>query len=241
MELWFLLVFCTIVFVAAVVQGISGFAFVMVVLMVLPYYFGYTQALALSSLIYVVILYYNSYIYRKYIEWKWVPCWVIVFIITDTIGVLVLKNVGDHPAWYALMGIAFIVMSLYLLWGQQKISFRPTLKKMMLFSGLCGIVTGFFAVGGPIMATFFLVAINGKEKYLGTTQIIGVFTMTIDVFARAISGMYTIHLVKFACVGWIVAIVGILVAKVLVGHLNEIIMKKCVCAVMIFSGLTMLV
>lgn len=43
--------FCGIVFLASLIQGISGFAFGMVVLMVLPYIFGYTKALALGPLV----------------------------------------------------------------------------------------------------------------------------------------------------------------------------------------------
>lgn len=42
--------FCAIVLVASVVQGISGFAFGMVVLMVFPYIFGYTKSLVLAAL-----------------------------------------------------------------------------------------------------------------------------------------------------------------------------------------------
>ena len=40
--------FCTIVLIAAIVQGVSGFAFGMMVLMVFPYIFGYTKSLVLS-------------------------------------------------------------------------------------------------------------------------------------------------------------------------------------------------
>lgn len=235
-----LMIYCAIIFAAAIVQGISGFAFIMVVLMVFPYLFGYTQAVALATLIYIVILYYNSYLYRKHIEWKWAPRWVITFIIVDTIGVMFLKKVGDAPIWYTLMGMMFIMMSAYLLWGQKRVSFQPNNFNLMLFAALCGGVNGIFAVGGPIMATFFLVATDSKENYLGTTQILGVFTITIDVIVRAINGMYTIELLQYAAIGIVFAVTGLLVAKLLVRCMNESALRQFVCVVMIVGGVLML-
>ena len=62
--------FCTIVLIAAIVQGVSGFAFGMMVLMVFPYIFGYTKSLVLASMMGLVLSAANAYIYRKYIDWK---------------------------------------------------------------------------------------------------------------------------------------------------------------------------
>ena len=57
-----LALFGGIVFLASFVQGVSGFAFGMIVLIVLPYLFSYTTALALTSMRTVVLLLYNSFL-----------------------------------------------------------------------------------------------------------------------------------------------------------------------------------
>lgn len=116
--------FCAIVLAASVVQGISGFAFGMVVLMVFPYIFGYTKSLVLAALMAMVVMFYNAWLYRRTIDWKWVPHWLAVFVVADLASVLVLKRVGDHPIWYTLMGVIFVAMALYLLWGQRVIHVR---------------------------------------------------------------------------------------------------------------------
>lgn len=82
-------IFCGIVFLASMIQGISGFAFGMVVLTVFPYLFGYTKALVLASLMAVVVVSYNAYLYRKSVDWQWVPLWLTVFLVTDLASVLV--------------------------------------------------------------------------------------------------------------------------------------------------------
>ena len=61
--------FCAIVLAASVVQGVSGFAFGMVVLMVFPYLFGYTKSLVLAALMAMVVMFYNAWLYRRTMCW----------------------------------------------------------------------------------------------------------------------------------------------------------------------------
>ena len=75
--------FAGIVFFASVVQGISGFAFGLIVLMVFPHLFGYSDALVLANLMTLVLLIYNSFLYRRYCAWKWLTVGVSVFAVTD--------------------------------------------------------------------------------------------------------------------------------------------------------------
>lgn len=55
-------IFCTIVLIAAIVQGVSGFAFGMMVLMIFPYIFGYTKALVLAGMMGLVLSAANAFI-----------------------------------------------------------------------------------------------------------------------------------------------------------------------------------
>lgn len=240
MSLASMVLFSLIVFLAAIVQGISGFAFIMIVLIIFPYLFGYTEAIALASFIYLFVLYSNSFLYRKHIEWKFVPLWVVTCILADSIGVIVLRLLGDSPIWYILMGIIFVLIAFYLLFVQRKIRITPNTKNLILFATLCGGINGFFAVGGPIMATYFLTATPKKETYLGTTQILGVFTITIDVIMRALSGMYTVDSIKIGILGIVIAIFGLFIAKKLVSKMNEAHLHRIVCIVIFLSGIKML-
>ena len=127
--------FASIVFFASVVQGISGFAFGLIVLMVFPHLFGYSDALVLANLMTLVLLIYNSFLYRRYCAWKWLPVGVSVFAVTDLLGVLVLKRVGDSPIWYTLLGVMFILMAVYMMWGQNKLHIRANQVTLAIFFG----------------------------------------------------------------------------------------------------------
>ena len=150
-----LALFGGIVFLASFVQGVSGFAFGMIVLIVLPYLFSYTTALALTSMMTVVLLLYNSFLYRKHCAWKWIPLGLAAFAVGDICGVLVLRVVGDAPVWYILMGIMLIFMAAYLWWGQKRVTFTATNRNWVIFACTSGFVVGAFIVGLPILATFF--------------------------------------------------------------------------------------
>lgn len=232
--------FCGIVFAASVVQGVSGFAFGMVVLMVFPYLFGYTKSLVLAALMATLVMLYNAFLYRKTIDWTWIPKWLLVYVVADLMGVLVLKRVGDHPIWYPLMGGIFILMALYLLWGQKIIHVQPGMSSLVVLSVLSGLIMGAFGVGGPLMAAFFLEATDSKEYYLGTSQLVLGLTLAIDFLLRVINGMFTVDLVGYTLLGVVSMAAGLYIAKALVRRMDALTMRKIICLVMMADGVFML-
>ena len=205
-----LALFGGIVFLASFVQGVSGFAFGMIVLIVLPYLFSYTTALALTA-----------------------------FAGGDICGVLVLRAVGDAPVWYILMGIMLIFMAAYLWWGQKRVTFTATNRNWVIFACTSGFVVGAFIVGLPILATFFLQATKSKEEYLGTMQMFSLFTVGFDTIVRVANGMVTAEVLTFTAISLVFIIAGLLVAHYLVQKMNADMLRKVVCVVMAVNGVIM--
>lgn len=232
--------FASIVFFASVVQGISGFAFGLIVLMVFPHLFGYSDALVLANLMTLVLLVYNSFLYRRYCAWKWLPVGVSVFAVTDLLGVLVLKRVGDSPIWYTLLGVMFILMAVYMMWGQNKLHIRVNQVTLAIFSGVTGLLIGAFAVGGPIMAVFFMEACRSKEEYLGTIQVLSLFGMALDMAFRIANGMVTWALVGDTMKVLIFLLAGVLVATRLVRRIDALMLRRIVCLLMLVNGVVMI-
>lgn len=158
--------------VAAIVQGISGFAFGIIMLMVLPYFFTYTDSIALVAFMTVFLLIYNAYLYRSFINWRQIPVALIAYMVVDIFAVRLLKYVGNNPIWYTLMGIMFILMAVYMMWGQNLFKIKATTANAVIFNGLSGLINGLFGVGGAIAAAYFLEVSSSKEEYVGTTQVL---------------------------------------------------------------------
>ena len=228
--------FCAIVLVAAFVNGVTGFAFNMVVMLVLPHLFGYTKALAMASMMATLLLIDSSYTYRHHVKYKWLPLCAVTSAFGDLAGILVLKRVGNAPFWFTLMGAVFILMALYLLFGQSRLQLRENRGTLIVSSTLSGLIIGAFGCGVPIIAAFFLATSKTKEEYLGTVQMVSLITMAIDVCLRAINGMYTLRMIAWVLLGLVFIIIGILIAKRLVNRMNIQTMRHLVCIVMILCG-----
>lgn len=232
--------FCGIVLAASFIQGVSGFAFSMIVLMVFPYLFGYTKSLVLAAMMATFVMLYNAFLYRRTIDWTWVVRWLAVYIVADLAGVLVLKRVGDNPIWYPLMGVIFIAMAIYLLWGQKRVQVRVGWGSMIVLSVLSGLIMGAFGVGGPLMAAFFLEATESKEYYLGTSQLVLGLTLFIDFLMRVANGMFTADLIGYTLLGVVSMVLGLYIAKRLVSRMDALTLRKFICVVMIADGIFML-
>lgn len=235
------LLFCAVVFLASIVQGISGFAFGLMVLMVFPELFGFTNAIALTNLMAVFLLAYNSFLYRKDCNWQWVPLGVAASAVGDLIGILILRRVGDSPAWDPILGVIFIFMAVYLLWGQSRVRLRGNKRNLIIFAGLGGLVTGLFSCGGPFVVTFMLAAARSKEEYISTLQVLQLVMVATDVLLRLASGMFTLEMAKFGLLGVAFMVAGLLIAQRLMRHIDALMLRRIVCVIIIIDGVKLLI
>lgn len=236
-----MVLFCSVVFLASIVQGISGFAFGLMVLMVFPGLVGYTNAVALTNLMAVFLLAYNSYLYRKDCNWQWVPLGAIASAGADLLGIAILRAVGDSPVWDKLLGVIFVFMAVYLLWGQSRVTLQGTKRNLVIFAGLAGLVTGLFSVGGPFLVTFMLAVARSKEEYISTLQILSLFMVGTDVCLRLAGGMITPVVLHYCLLGVVFMVAGLLIARRLMRFIDARMLRRIVCVIIIIDGVKLLV
>ena len=241
MEWISLIILFLVVFVASIVQGISGFAFGILALLVVPYFYSYTQSVALVALMTVFLLVYNAIVYRAYINWSLAPVAILAFSVTDIAAVCLLKYIGKYEFIYALLGVIFILMAIYLLWMKDKMHIAGTTKNAVAFNGLAGILNGLFGAGGPIAAAYFLAVSKDKNEYIATVQAVFSVAMVIDLVVRAFNGMYTLQLIALAVICIVFMILGLVVAKKLFQKLSSAKVQVIVCILMLANGINLIV
>lgn len=241
MDIQTLLIFAGMVFLASVINGVSGFGFGIVVLMVFPYIFGYTHAVAMAVMMATMLVCYNAYLYRKHINRTWILPWSLLCFVSDFFAVRFLKHLGDGPLMLRLLGCCFVLMAIYLLWGQKIIKVRASYTSMSVLAILSGLIQGVFGVGGPLMAAFFLIVCRSKEEYIGTLQMASVTTFGIDLIMRMLNGMIDATVLSYSTLGIVFILAGLFVAKKLVRHMSAALLKNIVCVLMLFSGIHMVV
>ena len=226
--------------IAGIVQGISGFAFAIVFLAIMQYFITYTQLLALSSLLCIVMLAVNAFVFRKHILWKQIPVPLVINFVVTIAAIQLLKDTMAFPYWHKLLGIVFILLSLYLYFWQQKIRIRPTLGNTLLLSSAGGILGGLFGVGGPPLVLYYLATTDSKEEYLGTTQMFFLFNNMYDFGGRFASGMVTAEILQLAFMGIGTTLLGLWIGRRIFRRIDGDMLKKIVYAVMFFDGWYML-
>ena len=77
------LILCVSAFVGALVQGASGFGFAIILMMIMPYFISYTDALAIASFTAIFMVSFNVYLHHKHIVWEYLTAPVVVFVTTN--------------------------------------------------------------------------------------------------------------------------------------------------------------
>ena len=227
-------------FLGAVVQGVTGFAFAIIFLAIMQYVLPYTQLLSLSALLALVMLSINVWIYRHHIVWKWIPLPLLINFMFTLGAIRLLHAATAFPYWHKLLGVVFIVLSVYMYYFQHNIHIKPTLPNMLLFCGTGGILGGLFGVGGPPVVLYFLSIAKNKEQYLSTTQMFFFFNMLYDFFGRAANGMVTFATFQYAALCIVPIVVGLWIGRRILRKVNGDLLKKLVYLLMFADGWYML-
>lgn len=233
-----ILLFSTLL--AGIIQGISGFAFAMVLLAIMQYFIPYTELLSLASMLGIVMLAVNVWINRKNIVWQWIPIPLFINFVFTIAAICLLNASMGFPYWHKLLGVVFILLSIYLYFAQQKIKIRPTLKNAILFCGAGGILGGLFGVGGPPVVLYYLAIADNKERYLGTTQMFFFFNMLYDFLGRLLNGMVTIATFQYAAISVGAVLLGLWIGNCIFKQINSETLKKIIYVLMFVDGWYML-
>lgn len=227
-------------FFAAIIQGVTGFAFAMIFLACMQYFLPYTELLSISAVLALFMLTMNVYIYRHHIVWKWLPLPILINFVFTIASIKLLQETMHFPYWHKLLGIIFIFLALYMYFFQSKINIQPSLRNAFLFCGAGGILGGLFGVGGPPVVLYFLAVADNKEKYLSTTQMFFWFNMLYDFLGRAINGMVTAATFHYASFCLITVAIGLWIGRHILCYIDSYALKKMVYFLIFLDGWYML-
>jgi hypothetical protein len=237
-----IILFLTVTFLAAVAQGISGFGLGIVLVAFFPLFMSnYTSLLAISALLSVIFLLITAFVVRKNVVWYWIPVPAIGFFFADIIAVELLDNMPILP-WTKYLGVVLILLGLYMLFLQKKISIQPSTRNGLIAGGLGGLMGGLFGVPGPPMVLYFLTVANeDKYKYHATLQVFFLITTSVDFIIRVFHGMITQEVLRYGYMGIGCLILGLYLGQKILNCISSDTMRKIICGIMIFDGFVLLI
>lgn len=236
----FYILLATATFIASLIQGVSGFAFGMILVSILPHFMMYTQAIALSSLLGVILTGINAWTYHEYTVWKLLPAVTFSYILCARIGIWILTTTAASAVWNKVLGLLLMIWAVYVLYINGQVSIKPTAKNGILWGALGGTLSGLFGMA-PIMVFYFLAVTSGKNSYMGSLQMFFFIGGSFDIFFRFQSGMVTLDVIKTASFALIFVLAGFISGRLLLKKLSMPQMQKIIYGLIFICGLSLLI
>ncbi|MDO5132029.1 MAG: sulfite exporter TauE/SafE family protein [Eubacteriales bacterium] len=158
-----------IILTGSCIQSALGFGATMVTMGFLPLLMDYSKSMGLSIVMVSISTVYISVKYRDSIRWKiMLPFLIPTAVICGAVNILSAKVSSN--VMYLLLGVMFVLVSVFFFLFSEKIRIRPTAASGAILGTICGVCYGLFASGGPTAALYLLPATKSKKEYLATIQ-----------------------------------------------------------------------
>ena len=143
----------------------------------------------------------------------------------------------DLSALKLYFGFFLMALGLYFMFFSEKARLKPNFPTAFICSTLSGAASGFFGIGGPLMAVYFLSVLgDDKEGYIGTTQMFFFITSFINNLVRIANGIVTLDLVPFILAGLVGMTFGSMIGGKILKRVNVRLFKKLIYGYLILSG-----
>lgn len=227
-------------FGAAFVQRVSGFGLGIFAMMFLPHFLpSHTAAATISCLFSCYTTTSNSIRYRKNVAYKTAIPMLVAALISIPVAVYFAAKV-EARLFEILLGSVLIILSVYFLFFNKKISIKPTPLNGVIAGTLGGALNGLFSTGGPPAVLYLTSATPDNITYFATIQFYFCLTNIYATANRAINGLITADLLIYAAVGILGCLAGDLIGRKIFDKLDSVKLKYVIYIGMIISGALML-
>lgn len=235
-----IIAFLAVCIAGGAVTAVSGFGFVVLVMMFFPYILpSYTFSVAICGILSVLSSGYLSVKLRKYIHWKIIIIPVSAYFMVN-FSVIAFASVQSDSFLKKLLAVVLILLSIYFMLFGGKIKFKPTPLNGIIFGTLSGILGGLFSVSGPPIVLYMLAASEDNNTYMANIQVYFTITSLYSTLIRLIYGMVDTSMLLYSGIGFIAVLFGLYLGKKLFFKLSPSMLQRVIYAVMLLSGIIML-
>jgi len=223
-------------FCGGLVQGLTGFGAVIIMMIFLPTILPIDQSAGVAGLMMlgsvITLVYRNRHKIR-------LPRIIIPFLVYASVATwsVHLGHVLDVHLLRMLLGALLVGLSLYFTLSKRSANASYPWFVAGIFMIVSGFFNGLFGIGGPLMALYFLSKAHSMSQYLADLQTFFLIDTFYITSLRVASGIVTVHLVPFILIGMVGAITGTMIAAHLLNRLDVTSMKRIIYVFIGVSGL----
>lgn len=228
------LIFFITCFIAIALQTGIGFGFPLCAMIVLPYLFPYSEALALTQGTALFSTLYLALRFRRKIRWDVL---LPVLIPAAAAGVFFTAfsfSVGSSEI-RVMLGAALLALSIWFLVFASKVRITPKRSTGVIMGIISGAGSGLFGIGGPPAGLYLMPAIGDKTEYTATIQTLFSVCNIINLTVRLIMGTHSSSYLPLFAEGAVAVILGTLFGVWVLQRIKTDTLAK---AVYVFVGIT---
>lgn len=226
--------------IAGIIQTVTGFGAAVFLMLFMPLFFNMVAAPAATSAIVLGLSMTLAWKFRSHINLRFCLFPTLVYLMFSALSISFAKRLNLEYLSIAF-GVFLIALSIYFFVFSERIALRANWPTAAVCAVISGTTSGFFGIGGPLMAIYFISAIDDKKTYIGTLQFLLAFTNTANLFIRIANGIFTIDLLPTVILGISGITIGKLVGLRILDKVNPGRIKKLVYAFVGISGMLSLI
>ena len=225
---------------AGLVQTVTGFGSVVLMMLMFPFFFDMIDAPALALSINMLYCFALCWKFRKSIDlhaalWPTVTYSVVCFAVTG------LVKGADLRGLVIAFSCFLMALRLYLLFVSSKVKMKkPGSGAGIALGVLAGVSAGAFAIGGPPMAPYMMAVTRDHKSYVASMQFLFAITNVVNVSGRMVNGIFDWSLWPYIAVGSICIIIGMYLGELVAKHLDPQKLRTVVYSFVGVSGVILL-
>ncbi len=225
--------------VAAYLQCAIGFGSAVLMINVLPFFLSPSLTVVVTQSACIVFPVYMIFrLYRKVrmdvLLPLLVPCLVCTVIATRlSIGM-------DTGTMKLLLGILFVLLSVFFFFGADRISLRPTKLTGAVVGSVSGILGGLFVAGGPPVVLYMAPALPDRDEYVATIQVYFLSLNVMSLLTRVLSKAVTTGDLPYMTAAALGALIGAVVGMKQTTGMNGTLLRRFIYAFVGVNGIVMI-
>lgn len=235
------------------VQGCTGFGCTIIAAAVTNGLLGTEAGVPYGTLITLPFLYFLGIKAFREVSWKDLVRIVVLYLPGIFLGNYLFQAISPDIAKISIGAMVTLIalMNIYKsivkpkLFGVNDINNEQdsTAKKIFRYSCLIlgGIVHGAFNIGGPLITVYTIEAVQEKEKFRNTMNMVWVVLNTWNAFSQYRSGAFTPYMLSALLVGLPMAAIGFFLGMEFLKKINREQFLRIVYVVLLFVGGNMLI
>lgn len=215
--------FGVIIFIANIIQGITGFAGTILAMPLSLMLVGYATAKPILNILGLVSGIYVFIGNRKYVSWNELKKTILIMGVGIFSGILIRAFFIDQEAMlYIPLGIFLIIISLQGLYVQIKnIKSDGESRYIYILLPVAGIVHGIFVSGGPLLIGYLSKKLKDKRVFRATISTVWIILNGLILFDDIRTGLWDFRQIKIFAFTLPFLLVGMWLGSILYSKMSQ--------------------